>query len=127
MSVLRPEILAPASSRDDDGLRFDPVRWLGVFRARLPFFVIPYVLVLLAGVAYIHTQHPIYRSVGKILVESPAITADLVRSTITEVALQRVQIIQQKIMAKDNLIAVIDKYGLFPQARQGRLRRNCWT
>src|SRR5262249_8212932 len=63
-------------------------------------------------------QRPIYLSEGKILVESPEIPTDLVRPTVTEAANQRIQVIQQRIMTRDNLLAVIAKFKLFPGERE---------
>ena len=50
--------------------------------------------------------------------KSPEIPPELVHPTITEVANERVQVIQQRIMARDNLMAVVNKYDLFPRERQ---------
>jgi capsular polysaccharide biosynthesis protein len=41
----------------------------------------------------------------------------LVHPTITEVANERVQVIQQRIMARDNLMAVVNKFSLFQHER----------
>jgi capsular polysaccharide biosynthesis protein len=42
----------------------------------------------------------------------------LVHPTITEVANERVQVIQQRIMARDNLMSVVNKFNLFQNERQ---------
>ena len=70
------------------------------------------------GVGVVAIQRPIYRAEGKILVESPEIPPELVHPTITEVANERVQVIQQRIMARDNLMAVVNKFDLFTRERQ---------
>ena len=81
------------------------------------YFAIPFLLVVMVGFAVVAIQRPIYRAEGKILVEAPEIPPDLVHPTITEVANERVQVIQQRIMARDNLMAVVNKYNLFPRER----------
>ena len=62
-------------------------------------------------------QRPIYRAEGKILVESPEIPPELVRPTVMEVADARIQVIHQRIMTRDNLMEVMNKYKLFPRER----------
>ena len=91
---------------------------IGIAKRRVFYFAIPFVLVVMIGFGIVAIQRPIYRAEGKILVMSPEIPADLVRPTITEVANQRVQIIQQRIMARDSLMAVVNKFDLFPRERQ---------
>lgn len=61
---------------------------------------------------------PVYRSTATILIEEQEIPSDLVRSTITSYAAQRLQTISQRVMTRSNLIAIVDKYGLYPKRRQ---------
>src|SRR4029077_15859061 len=53
-----------------------------------------------------------YVSQGTILVQSQEIPADLVRPTIAALANDRIQIIEQRVMTRDNLIGLAKKYGL---------------
>src|SRR5262249_10416304 len=81
-------------------------------------FLIPFSLVLLIGSFIIAIQQPIFEAKGKVLVETQDIPADLVRPTITDTANQRIQVIQQRIMTRDNLLALVNKYGMFVDERQ---------
>ena len=103
---------------EDHGQGFDLSHLLGTLKRRIFFFAVPFLLVVMFGFAIVAIQRPIYRAEGKILVESPEIPPDLVHPTITEVANERVQVIQQRIMARDNLMAVVNKYNLFPRERE---------
>ena len=103
---------------DDYGQSFDLSYFIGILRRRIFYFVLPFLLVVMLGFAVVAVQRPIYRAEGKILVESPEIPAELVHPTITEVANERVQVIQQRIMARDNLMAVVNKFDLFTRERQ---------
>ena len=103
---------------EDEGQGFDLSHFIGILKRRFLYFVIPFLLVVMAGFAVVAIQRPIYRAEGKILVEAPEIPPDLVHPTITEVANERVQVIQQRITARDNLIAVVNKFNLFPRERQ---------
>ena len=60
---------------------------------------------------------PTYLSEGKILVQSQQIPTELVRPTVTSAAQERIQVIQQRTMTRDNLIAIADKFQLFPDKR----------
>jgi capsular polysaccharide biosynthesis protein len=102
---------------EDQGQGLDLSYFIGIFKRRIYYFTIPFLLVVMFGFGVVAIQRPIYRAEGKILVEAPEIPPDLVHPTITEVANQRVQVIQQRIMARDNLMAVVNKYDLFSRER----------
>jgi len=66
---------------------------------------------LTAGVAFL--LPPVYESTARILVESQQIPTDMVRPTVTASAAERLQVIEQRLMTRDNLLAVIDRLNLF--------------
>ena len=72
-------------------------------------------LVILLGFAFIAIQRPIFRAGGEILLQSPGIAPDLVHPTVTELTDERFEVFKQRIMAGDNLMAVVEKYNLFPR------------
>lgn len=85
---------------------------LGVARRRWAHFVLP-ALVLSAIVAVIAVVlPPVYVSTARILVESPQIPAEFVRSSFTEVADQRIRVIEQRIMTRSNLLDIARKFDL---------------
>ena len=61
---------------------------------------------------------PVYRSTATILIEEQEVPPDLVRSTITSFATQRIETIKQSVMTRANLMQVIEKYNLYPRKRQ---------
>ena len=61
---------------------------------------------------------PTYRSTATILIEEQEIPQDLVRSTITSFAAQRIQTISQTVMTRANLMQIIEKYGLYKKKRR---------
>jgi len=65
---------------------------------------------------------PTYRSTGTILIEQQEIPTDLVRSTVTSYADERVQIISQRVMTTQNLLGIIRRYDLYTglQKRESR-------
>jgi len=94
-----------------------PAFYWGLFKRRWALFLIPFVLIAPAGVATAYLWPPTFLSEGKILVQSQQIPTELVRSTVTNAAQERIQVIQQRTMTRDNLIAIADKFQLFPDKR----------
>lgn len=60
----------------------------------------------------------IFRSTSVILIEKQEIPVDLVRSTVTSYADQRIQVISQRVMTTQNLTSVINKYNLYEKERR---------
>ena len=63
---------------------------------------------------------PVYRSSATILVQEQEVPPDLVRSTITSFADERIQVISQQVMTRAVLLQLIDKYDLYEKYR-GRM------
>jgi uncharacterized protein involved in exopolysaccharide biosynthesis len=103
---------------EDRTQAFDLARFLGILKRRIFYFAVPFVAFLIAGSLVVAIQRPIYRSEGKILVESSAIPTDLVEPTVTAAATERIQVIQQRLMARDSLLPIVNKFNLFPSQRQ---------
>jgi len=61
-----------------------------------------------------------YKSTGTVLIEQQEIPKDLVQSTVTSYAGERIQVISQRIMATDNLKRIIDKFDLFHEGRKSK-------
>ena len=96
---------------------FDVSYIIGIVRRRALYFAIPFLLMLMAGIAITEMQRPIYRAEGEVLLESPAILPDLLHPTVTELPDQRFEVIKQRILAEANLLGAVDKYDLFPKVR----------
>jgi len=91
--------------------------YIDAFRRRralvLVSFTVVFALSLLAALLW----PPTYRSTATILIEEQAIPAELVRSTITTYAWQRIQTISQRVMSRANLLEIVDKYKLYASKR----------
>lgn len=86
---------------------------VSVFRRRLPWFAIPFILIIVVGIGYTLSVPAVYQSSATILIESQKIPEDLVRSTITSYAEERIQLIEQRVMTRAQLLAIADKFALF--------------
>src|SRR2546423_3678930 len=94
-----------------------PIYYWELLKRRIFYFAIPFVLVASGGVGLALLWPPTYLSEGKILVQSQQIPTELVRPTVTNAAQERIQVIQQRTMTRDNLIAIADKFRLYPDKR----------
>jgi uncharacterized protein involved in exopolysaccharide biosynthesis len=63
-----------------------------------------------------------YRSTATILIEQQEVPSDLVRSTISSYADQRIQTISQRVMTTTNLTAIIQKFDLYAKDRRTKPR-----
>lgn len=97
---------------------FDLRYYISLLRRRFLYIVIPFALVAGVSIAISVMLPPVYRSTGKILVESQQIPVDLVRSTITSYAEERIQIITQQVMTRENLLRIVDKFNLFTDRKR---------
>jgi uncharacterized protein involved in exopolysaccharide biosynthesis len=73
-------------------------------------------MALSAAVAYILPAT--YKSEGLILIESQEIPRDLVQSTVTSYADQRIEVIKQKILTTNNVMGIVDKFNLYGEMRK---------
>jgi Uncharacterized protein involved in exopolysaccharide biosynthesis len=112
----------PQAPVESDEIGLDPSYYLAILRKRIYYIIIPFVLVLAAGSAAAMLWPPTYLSEGKLLVESQQIPVDLVRPTVTAGSKERIQVIEQRVMTRDNLLAIMDKYQMFAD-RRDRLSR----
>jgi uncharacterized protein involved in exopolysaccharide biosynthesis len=74
--------------------------------------------ILAAAVAAATLWPPTYRSTATILIEESDIPADLVASTVSAFASERIQAIQQRVITTANLVAIINKFNLYAEERQ---------
>ena len=75
-------------------------------------------IVFVAGTAVAYLLPSIYRSTATILIEQQKIPQELVRSTITTFANQRIQIINRRVMTRSNLLEIINKFSLYEEEKE---------
>jgi uncharacterized protein involved in exopolysaccharide biosynthesis len=86
-------------------------------RKKKPFFAIFGSIVVLSLLSAFLLP-PTYRSTATILIEEQEIPPELVRSTITTYATQRLQMINQRVMSRANLEKIIGKFDLYARERK---------
>ena len=70
------------------------------------------------GVLTVMLLPPKYTAQGTILVQSQQIPTDLVRSTVNSYAQERIQTIRQRVMTRNRMLDVADKFALFPATQR---------
>lgn len=74
-----------------------------------------FVILFSLSVIVAFTTTAIYRSSSTILIEQQEIPAELVRSTVTSFADQRIQLITQRVMTSVNLWSIVEKFELYQE------------
>ena len=76
------------------------------------------VIVFGLGVIVAIAWPPTYRAAATILIEEQQIPSELVQSTVTSYASQRIQTISQRVMTRSNLMDIVQKYDLYSDERK---------
>lgn len=92
--------------------------YIAIIKDRALLLGVSIVVILAATVGVAISVPPIYQSTGTILVESQQISPDLVSAGNNSFADERIEVIRQRVMTRENLLRIIDKYSLF--ADKGR-------
>lgn len=92
--------------------------YLAIFRRRKHKFIIVSLFIFIVSVGLAFGLPPVYRSNATILVDQQEIPTDLVQSTISSYADERIQRISKRVMTNNNLDDVIKRYNLYAEERQ---------
>lgn len=85
-------------------------------RKKTLFSIVGVLMCLFALIAFMLPS--IYRSSATILIEQQEIPRELVKSTVTSYASERIQTIQALVMSRSNLFEIIDKFNLYEDERK---------
>ena len=92
--------------------------YLAILRRRKKQVLRTALVVFLVSAALAFVIPPVYRSTATILIEQQEVPRDLVPSTVTGYANQRLEILQQRTLTDDNLLKIAEKYQLFPKIQK---------
>ena len=96
--------------------------WLVALKRRSALMALIFSAIVLVTLVIAFVWPAKYTSTGTILIEQQELPSDLVRSTITSYADQRIQVISQRVMTTDNLFKIIQKFDLYPADRKNKTR-----
>jgi len=94
--------------------------YISIIKRRIRYLIIPFFITLLLSMLLAVLLPPIYQSTATILIEEQEIPSELVKSTVTTFADQRIQMISQRIMTRSNLSEIIKKFDLYPGDRKNK-------
>jgi uncharacterized protein involved in exopolysaccharide biosynthesis len=106
-------------TQEQNGREFGLRDLVEVLRRRSKAMLIAFLAALGITLALAVLLPPTYRSTGTILIEQQEVPPELVRSTVTSYADQRLQVINQRVMTTQNMLDIIRRYDLYP----GRMKR----
>jgi len=92
--------------------------YLAILSRRKTAIITTSLVVFLLGLVMALVWPPTYRSSATILIKEQEIPTELVRSTVTSFAAQRIQSISQRVMTRGNLMEIIEKYNLYVKDRK---------
>ncbi|MDI7860742.1 Wzz/FepE/Etk N-terminal domain-containing protein [Rhizobiaceae bacterium n13] len=87
--------------------------YVSILLRRLPYLVAITAVSTVLGITVALLMPRVYQSTAKILVEPPQIPAEMVQSTVPTSSLEQLQIIQQQITTRDNLIELAGKLDVY--------------
>lgn len=92
--------------------------YLAVFQRRRTLMIIVAGMLFGAGLTVALILSPTYKSTATILIEEQEIPTELVHSTITSFADQRIEMIKQQVMSRSSLWKVVEQYDLYSGMRR---------
>jgi polysaccharide biosynthesis transport protein len=95
--------------------------YLAAVRHRRSWLILAFALGMAATIALAVMLPSRFRSAGTILIEQQEMPQELVRSTVTSYADERVQVISKRVMTTETLLNIIHRYDLYPT------ERSTWT
>lgn len=84
------------------------------------FVIIPFILALIGAVLVAVLVPPVYRSSARILVQSPQLSGAILGDDAPEVIDRRIARIREQALSRPDLVALIEKYGLYKEMRASR-------
>lgn len=87
--------------------------YLTLLRRRIPYVIAAMAIGGAIGIAIALSIAPTYRATAKVLVEGAEIPADLARTTATDPAADQLQLIQQQVTTRTNLLALAKQFNIY--------------
>ena len=99
---------------DEHGQNLNLTYWLDILKRRFFLFLAVFGLVAVVGLYVTAILRPLYLSEGKILVQAPDVDPDIMTPAVSATVSERAQLIQHRVMTRDNLLLIASKFRLFP-------------
>lgn len=110
--MLEKQTYQDTNSDGDFSQFLTPSYFYEIVKRRIFYFLVPFLLIAVVGSLIAAMWPARYLSKGTILVEAQAIPSDMVRPTVAALANDRIQMIEQRILTRDNLLTIAKKFQL---------------
>ena len=95
--------------------------YLDIVRRRALVMLASFVVILVTASALAILLPPVYQSSGTILIESQQISNKIIASSVSGYARERIEVIKQRVMTRENLLRIMKKYNLFRDKNESRV------
>jgi uncharacterized protein involved in exopolysaccharide biosynthesis len=102
------------SFSSDQGQSLDLAYYFGLIKKNFFYFLVVFGVISTLGLVLAAIQGPTYLSEGKILVQNQEISPDILTPVVTATAGERAQLIQQRVLTRDQLLSIANRFGIFP-------------
>ncbi len=92
--------------------------FVGIAKRRKAQIITPFLLILSIAAVLAFSLPAVYQSTATILIEQQEIPEDLIKSTVTSYADERIQLIGKRVMTSANLWKIIEKFDLYSADRE---------
>ncbi|MDP3599288.1 MAG: Wzz/FepE/Etk N-terminal domain-containing protein [Nitrospirota bacterium] len=92
--------------------------YVAMFHRRRTLIVLVATVLCVLSLAVAFLWPPVYKSMAMILIEEQEIPSELVHSTITSYADQRIETIKQQVISRTTLWKVVEQFNLYPDMRR---------
>lgn len=95
--------------------------YIDIIRRRALVMLATFITVLITATAFALFLPPVYQSSGTILIESQQISSQFIATSVTGYASERIEVIKQRVMTRENLLRMMRKYNLFSEQDESRV------
>jgi len=92
--------------------------YIPILKRRRYFIIVPIILGAIASLAVALLWPPTYQSTASVLIEEPDVPRELVNSTVTSYADERIQVINQRVLTSQNLGSIVEKHAIYKEERE---------
>lgn len=100
---------------------FDLNAIVSIVKRRYLYFLVPAILVFAIVTAFAFTLPRSFEAKATILIESQRIPTELASTTVTASPRERIKVIEQRLLARDNLLSIANEFSLYKTTQSGTL------
>lgn len=91
---------------------------LEIVRRYALYLLIPFLIISIISIIVAFKVPMAYVSMGTILIEQQQVPQNMIQTTVTGLADERIWFIRQRVMTRERILSIIDKYHLYPKKRE---------